>query len=104
MLGLGHNTDVIGPQELKLTHFDSPVVDIQCGTCHTIFLTADQTAYVCGWNSYGQLGIGSNSDLSVPTKVPVIGITKIACSYYSSFLITNTGALYVAGQVSIFRI
>lgn len=33
------------------------VVDVGCGSRHTIVLLDDNTVWGCGWNAYGQLGI-----------------------------------------------
>ena len=33
-----------------------------CGTDHNLILTDEDVLYVCGWNKYGQLGIGNFQD------------------------------------------
>jgi E3 ubiquitin-protein ligase HERC4 len=38
--------------------FTSKVVDIACGSQHTVFLTDEGMVYTCGNNDFGQLGHG----------------------------------------------
>ena len=38
--------------------FTPKVVDIACGSRHTVFLTNDGMVYTCGSNDFGQLGHG----------------------------------------------
>ena len=40
------------------------------GENHTITLSNDGTLYSFGYNTYGQLGLGNNDDVSIPTPIP----------------------------------
>ena len=48
-----------------------------CGSFHTITLSNDGKRYSFGSNSEGQLGLGHNKDVSLPTPIP--NLPKISC-------------------------
>ena len=52
------------------------------GENHTITLSNDGTLYSFGYNYYGQLGLGHNKNVSLPTPIPNLPkITIISCGY-----------------------
>ena len=51
-----------------------------CGHVHTITLSTDGTVHSFGKNTEGQLGLGHNNDVSLPTPVPNLPqINMISC-------------------------
>ena len=85
-----------------------PVKGVKKGTVRemrvstgTSFLLSDSgQLYACGWNSYGQLGLGDTAERS--TFVPVKGVKKgtvreMWVSRSTSFLLTDGGQLYACG-------
>ena len=70
---------------------------------HSLFLKNDGTVYACGFNYYGQFGIGSTSQYN-PTLVllPISGIIQVSAGYQSSFFLKGidgalTGTVYACG-------
>ncbi|TQV92100.1 hypothetical protein V2A60_004400 [Cordyceps javanica] len=45
------------------------VSHVACGTEHTIFVTAQGRAFATGFNSSGQLGLGTDEDAEVPRQI-----------------------------------
>lgn len=60
--------------------------------CESLALISeDGKFYTCGYNSYGQLGHGTQSNLSTPTLVTALRETyviNVSCSYYHSVIVT----------------
>ena len=53
-----------------------------CGGFHTITLANDGTLYSFGRNEQGQLGLGHNNDVSLPTPIPNLPkITQVSCGF-----------------------
>jgi len=60
-----NNTDYVMVQSLPMlvqvtgkTAAESSVVDVGCGSRHTVCLTQGNNLWSFGWNKYGQLGVG----------------------------------------------
>ncbi|XP_029179044.1 uncharacterized protein LOC114946614 isoform X2 [Nylanderia fulva] len=71
---------------------------ISAGYAHTLALSVDGIIYAFGSNVLGQLGIGSNTKSSVPTKVLLPDrITLISTGYFHNLAVSNTNKLYVWG-------
>ena len=56
-LGLGHTEEVLLPA--KVTPLP-PVSSVSCGWNHTLILSEEGQVFVCGSNSFGQLGTGDD--------------------------------------------
>jgi len=80
MCGQGSKKDTVIPTEVKL---DSAVVDVACGTYHTIILTEGNQVYSCGWNKNGKLGYGKDGPLTAlePTLIKTLSEMKIVSLY-----------------------
>ena len=46
------------------------------GWSHTMILAEDGTVFACGWNNYGQLGLGDTTDRTIFTAVPGLPVAK----------------------------
>ena len=86
----------------ELVHLnDIDIQDIACGSFYSIFLGFNGLVYVCGKNNYGQLGIGSLENLSLPTKIDGLNNVKaIATGAAHSLFLTSDGILYGCGSNS----
>ena len=51
---------------------------VVAGVFHTMILAEDGTVFACGWNFYGQLGLGDTSPRNTFTAVPALPGDKIA--------------------------
>jgi len=47
------------------------VLDVGCGSRHTVCLTMGNNLWSFGWNKYGQLGLGDNKSRDNVCKVPL---------------------------------
>ena len=48
------------------------------GGSHTMILAEDGTVFACGWNDYGQLGLGDSTNRNTFTAVPALPDGKVA--------------------------
>ncbi|CAG2119755.1 unnamed protein product, partial [Medioppia subpectinata] len=77
------------------------VVDISCGSYHTLALTDEGEVYAWGQNNCGQIGSGSTTNQPTPRKITAgIGtrqVVAIACGQISSFAVLDTGEVFSWG-------
>ncbi|KAK7494796.1 hypothetical protein BaRGS_00013923, partial [Batillaria attramentaria] len=72
---------------------------VAAGSDHSMALTEDGRLFVWGSNGEGQVGLGEESEVSVPTQLDVgQRVTCIACGYYHSAIVTENGELYTFGE------
>ncbi len=60
-LAVGETNDELAQLPVQVPYYEGftpKVVDIACGSQHTVFLTDDGMVYTCGSNDFGQLGHG----------------------------------------------
>ena len=70
-----------------------------CGEYHTITLSNDGTLYSFGYNYYGQLGLGHNNHVSIPTPIPNLPkITQISCGGYFTVCVDCEGFMWSFGH------
>ncbi len=76
------------------------IKDIKIGFCRTYFITFDSKVYACGYNKYGQLGIGSTKyKIHMPQKVLIEEKIKDIKIYdYQTYFITFDGNVYACGD------
>lgn len=65
----------------------SDVKSIAAGDSHNLALKDDGTMRAWGYNTYGQLGNGTNADSDVPVPVSIGGIKSIAGGSYHSLAV-----------------
>ena len=69
------------------------------GTSHTITLSNVGTLYSFGHNGEGQLGLGHNNDVSLPTPIPNLPqINMISCGAYFTVCVDHEGFIWSFGR------
>ena len=69
------------------------------GYFHTITLSNDGTAHSFGRNAHGQLGLGHNKDVSLPTPIPNLPkINMISCGMYFTVCVDHEGFIWSFGD------
>ena len=70
-----------------------------CGSDHTITLSNDGTLHAFGYNYYGQLGLGHNNQVSLPTPIPNLPqISMISCGYNFVVCVDYEGFIWSFGE------
>jgi alpha-tubulin suppressor-like RCC1 family protein len=79
----------------------SNVVQIAGGDSHTRALLSDGTVSCWGFNTYGQLGDGTNDDHLEPAVTPNLGhVAQIALDYMQSCAVLDDGTLECWGATA----
>ena len=69
-----------------------------CGYDHTVVVSSDGEVHSFGRNNNGQLGLGHNNNVSLPSPIPNLPkIMEISCGYYFTVCIDNEGGLWSFG-------
>lgn len=93
-LGQGNTSSIFVPTEIKVLSDKNVVFLGGANGCeHLIAITKEGKIYTCGYNNYGQLGHGNQTNLSTPTKIENLNDKKVvhaSCSYYHSLILTET--------------
>ncbi|HSH10102.1 MAG TPA: hypothetical protein VK995_06910 [Oceanipulchritudo sp.] len=75
------------------------VIAMAGGYGHSLFLKGDGTIMAMGWNSYGQLGDGTNNWRATPALVPgLTDIVAVAVGDGNSLFVKGDGTVYAAGD------
>ena len=70
-----------------------------CGNVHTVVVSNDGEVHSFGRNNYGQLGLGHNNNVSLPTPIPNLPkIVEISCGYRFTICINKEGGLWSFGN------
>ena len=70
-----------------------------CGGAHTITLSNNGTLHSFGYNHYGQLGLGRNNDVSIPTPIPNLPkINMISCGSSFTVCVDYEGFMWSFGK------
>ena len=96
--GLGHfNESQITPSLIPYT--PSNIVQFVCGCNQSLFLDVEGNVYSVGYNLYGQLGLGHNTNQKILNKIPNIPPIKIiSCVSLSCYLIDFEENLWTFGN------
>jgi alpha-tubulin suppressor-like RCC1 family protein len=99
-LGLGDNND--RNIYTKLEHNFGKIKNIYCGGFHSIILNENNELYFCGYNYFGNFGLGDNDDRNVYTKLEhnFGKIQNICCGEYHNIILNDNYELYVCGDNS----
>ena len=76
------------------------IIDIKCGGEHSLFLSSNNKLYACGHGYLGQLGLGNNKNINIPTIVKCLTnkiIKEIAAGWSHSLVLTSEGNVYSTG-------
>ena len=95
-------TSYINTKSLLINYeFKSTLIQIECGSAHSLFLTLNGYVYGVGSNSVGQLShaINYNNDRIIPIH-EVNNITQIGCTFETSFVLNKNNTLYTFGSNS----
>ena len=79
----------------------SPCLDhmAACGSFHTITLSNDGRVYSLGRNGKGQLGLGNNRNVSLPTPIPKLPkINSISCGLDFTICVDYEGFMWSFGD------
>ena len=80
----------------------SQVVDLGVGFDHACALMTDGTVRCWGGNSLGQLGLGNNASVSLPTAVPgVTGVAELSVNAYNTCVRLTDGRVQCWGQSNL---
>ena len=70
-----------------------------CGEYHTVTLSDDGTLYSFGRNTAGQLGLGHNNHVSLPTPIPNLPkINMISCGALFTVCVDHEGFIWSFGE------
>ena len=101
-LGLGDNLNRNRFEEMNLRNIEGKVVSVSLGDYHTSVLTEEGKVYVCGSNSYGQLGLGDNNNRNILVETPLDNIEGKIVSVFleasHTTVKTDQGKVYVCGN------
>ena len=69
------------------------------GEYHTITLSNDGTLHSFGYNFHGELGLGHNKDVSLPTPIPNLPkISQISCGRFFTVCVDCEGFMWSFGD------
>ena len=81
---------------------DKKIRQIVCGEDHTFILKNNGELFAFGRNNYGQLGLGNNENVNVPTllkdKIKDKKIQQIICGEQHIYILTKSGKLFAFGN------
>jgi hypothetical protein len=107
---LGHGTHASEPQLRRIEALDGHrIVDIACGTAHSLCVDNAGTVFAFGFNGFGQCGAGSSEDVLLPQRIDQIHvedlqerevgrITQVCCGAMHSLLLSEDGLVLACGN------
>ena len=98
-LGLGDATTRTTFTQVT-TNINNDVKLISCGDYHTFIIKNDGSVWSCGYNQYGQLGLGDVGNKSTFTQVTTNinnDVKLISCGEYHTFILKNDGSVWSCG-------
>ncbi|KAG5476645.1 hypothetical protein CUR178_03818 [Leishmania enriettii] len=98
-LGHGDQDDHLLPEVVTVMK-GKCVIDVACGSFHTVFIADDGNAYACGDNQGGQCGVVGEYSVPVPTRMNVTGGRRAihaSCGRMHTTLLLGNGDVVVYG-------
>ena len=83
------------------TNINNDVKQIACGSQHAFILKNDGSVWACGYNKYGQLGLGDIINKYTFNQITTNinnDVKQIACGYDFTFILKNDGSVYSCGR------
>ncbi|XP_046765104.1 RCC1 and BTB domain-containing protein 1 isoform X3 [Gallus gallus] len=99
-LGNGATNQGVTPVQVCTNLLLKKVIEVACGSHHSMALSFDGDVYGWGYNGNGQLGLGNNGNQLTPCRVAALHgvcILQIACGYAHTLALTDEGLLYAWG-------
>ena len=80
------------------TNVNNDVKQIVCDGNHTFILKKDGSLWACGYNTYGQLGLGtSNTTANNPFAQVATNVKQVSCSSEYAVILKNDGSVWSCG-------
>ncbi|MDG1540350.1 MAG: S8 family serine peptidase [Candidatus Thalassarchaeaceae archaeon] len=101
-IGDGTNTDRATPVEISIPS-NSSAVSLDAGAMHTCLGVNDGSMFCWGYNAYGQLGNGGNSNSNSPIAVPLSTnqlLTSVEVGLFHSCALFDSGEIACWGDNS----
>ena len=100
-LGLGTTTNKSTFTKVT-TNTNNDIKQIVCGQNCTFILKTNGSVWACGYNNYGQLGLGT-TDIDYNTFTQVTkninnDVKQIACGEYHAVILKNDGSIWSCGR------
>ncbi|KAK7810385.1 hypothetical protein U0070_022148 [Myodes glareolus] len=100
-LGNGTATHGLLPCHISTNLSNKQVIEVACGSYHSLVLTSDGEVFAWGYNNSGQVGSGSTANQPIPRRVTGClqnkVVMNIACGQMCSMAVVDTGEVYVWG-------
>ncbi|MFB3850935.1 MAG: putative Ig domain-containing protein [Acidobacteriota bacterium] len=74
------------------------ITKITAGGQHSLFIKSDGTVFAVGKNSFGQLGLGTNTPEDNGTVINLTGVVDIAAGWSHSLALKNDGTVWAWGR------
>ncbi|NLH98444.1 MAG: cadherin-like domain-containing protein, partial [Chthonomonadales bacterium] len=101
-LGLGDTTARNTPQAVAALS-GRVVIGVAAGWYHSLAITSGGELWACGYNDYGQLGLGTTSDCLSPARVTALAglrVTRVSAGYEHTLVMTSDRRLWACGRNS----
>ncbi|XP_069859290.1 RCC1 and BTB domain-containing protein 2 isoform X2 [Dipodomys merriami] len=100
-LGNGTTNHGLVPCHISTNLSNKQVIEVACGSYHSLVLTSDGEVFAWGYNNSGQVGSGSTVNQPIPRRVTGYlqnkVVVNIACGQMCSMAVADTGEVYVWG-------
>lgn len=101
-LGIMNNISANKLTQVSLHNFYSNTypIDVNCGGFFSVVLSNDYNIYCCGFNNFGQLGIGNTDNKNTLIRVNITNFIpkQISCGYLYTCILSNNNELYFCGH------
>ncbi|XP_025067554.1 RCC1 and BTB domain-containing protein 2 isoform X2 [Alligator sinensis] len=102
-LGNGTTNHGLVPCQVSTNLVNKKVIEVTCGSHHSMVLTSDGEVYAWGYNGNGQLGLGNTGNQPTPCRIAAlqgIRVQQVACGYAHTLVLTDEGRIYAWGANS----
>uniref|UniRef100_A0A2I3G8M1 RCC1 and BTB domain-containing protein 2 n=1 Tax=Nomascus leucogenys TaxID=61853 RepID=A0A2I3G8M1_NOMLE len=100
-LGNGTTNHGLVPCHISTNLSNKQVIEVACGSYHSLVLTSDGEVFAWGYNNSGQVGSGSTVNQPIPRRVTGClqnkVVVTIACGQMCCMAVVDTGEVYVWG-------